>query len=146
MLGEDIGLVEVPEVPVHNKLLSVDIVAKRLVPSSNFYLGDKMLVDNCYAGSQILSCVGGRTGKSRQRIAGPRSDTQCRFGTRDICDHTSLALHKYVLECVGRLSCALNLISLPMHSLEMFVDSFSGQTSRAITCRSCMHTARSLTP
>ena len=64
VVGEDIGLVDVT-VPVHNKFLSTDVSAKRLIHSTGVYVGDKMLVDNCYTGSQILFCHGLRTGKKR---------------------------------------------------------------------------------
>ena len=74
IVGENIGLVDIT-VPFHNKLLSADVSAHRLIHSPSVYMGDKMLVDNCYTGSQILFCHGLRTGKKRQPGPGPRDDT-----------------------------------------------------------------------
>ena len=74
VVGEAIGLVDVT-VPVHNTFFSTDVSAKRLIQSTGVYMGDKMLVDNCYTGSQILFCHGLRTGKKRQPAPGPRDDT-----------------------------------------------------------------------
>jgi hypothetical protein len=74
VIGEDIGLVDVV-VPAHNKVLSVEIAPQRIIPSANLFMGDSMIVDNCYTGCQSLTCHGLRTGKKRHTGAGPMGDT-----------------------------------------------------------------------
>lgn len=69
-LGEDIGLIE-PLVPVSNKFLEVQSVAKTLISSNHVHDRDLVSVDSCYTGPQTLQFAGSRFGRRRPRGPGP---------------------------------------------------------------------------
>jgi hypothetical protein len=69
-IGEDIGLLE-PFVPLSNEFLSVDCIARHLVKTTDIADDDIVSVDSCFTGPQRMLFVGTRTGKRKQRTAGP---------------------------------------------------------------------------
>ena len=73
VLGEDIGLVET-NVPFNNTFLSYDVHAKRFIHSDHITMDDRICVDSCYTGPQMLQCHGSRTGKRKRRGSGPSGD------------------------------------------------------------------------
>jgi hypothetical protein len=71
-LGEDISLVHITGVPLHYNPFSANIVARKLIQASKFYVGYKILVDCCHIGTITCPLLDGGLGR---KARGPRFQT-----------------------------------------------------------------------